>query len=452
MTNHAFSTPNRAHRSNQGHRWHHIANHVASLGVAAGWTRHAKKLFDNHAKKHKHDHIAPKIESKVFFKTHQPAGPHGDLSQQSITIHIGSGKSPKGSKFEYLHSGCSVSTIPEGTQSCMNVPFAGTVQQFIRSQPNGPVYTNVPDLWATNPFDLNPQEYPSGGWVTGPNVGIVNAGVPATIATGATVAIGQPLQDRIFLNHADLMYMISNSGTVPVFVDCMWFLAKKDLVATGITYGQFSTSASLPSAFNANSYDPWRVWRNALAIRAMGQGAVIQPTIADINNAPIAGAIDPTAYGMSPLSERGFRNMYKLIKRTTLTLQAGECHKLLAKVHFNKVIDKETYNILSQNGTNIKSGVTLCPLFIVRPGAVSLSSATSGNPTANTAFFATTGTGKVSLVHTGYYSFTSMEGKRFDISRNQGGLIAGNYGYGTSGSLKETLINAVDAMVGTSDE
>lgn len=391
-------------------------------------------------------------KTKVYFETVQPIGPHSDLSSQSVTIHVGDGESPVSTgKLEYLHSGCSVTTIVEGTQSCLNLPFAATIKQLTISQPNGPVYANSTDTWASSPFDLNPNQYATGSWVTGAATAIGQGNQTNTV-------VNIPVQDRLFLKHADLMYMISNCGTVPLFIDCMWYLPKKDLVADGQQYNDYlignqAVSGNFtPSGFVATADDPWNVWSKALNVRSFGQGFSLPSTGISGQNAPIAGAITPNDYGMSPLSERGFRNMFRLIKRTTLTLQSGECHKILAKVHFNKMLDRETLKLLSLNGTNLKSGLTLCPLFIVRPGAVALATAVNGVPVTNSAQFATTGTGKVSVVHSGYYNFSSCAGKRLDLSRNQAGLIHGTYGYGTLGNVKEELINILDTVASTVDE
>lgn len=398
-----------------------------------------RKKMDRKVAKSKGTSLTRPLSTHVT--TRQAIGNHGSLSESHIVIRVGAKHkhAPKGtSKFEYLHQGESVTVISEGTQQCLSPPFACTVNQLVTSVSTVPQNPNILDQWSSSAFDLNPNEYNTGSAITGSTSGIAARGTVNT-------SVVTPTTDQIFLHNASISYMLSNMGTVPCFVDCYWFVPKKDLAA----FYTPPTTAN-PSGFNgANSFDPWNLWTQSLNNRSYGQNLPVQTSTLSSPALAQAGNVTPACYGMKPQTEKFFNTMFKLVKSTTMMLQSGESHVINAKVHFNKLFNKETLRALSINGTNLAHGTTLCPLFVVRPGPVGVVSANNGVPLTTGAFYATTGTSKVSIVHTSYFAFSSCEGKRLDLSRQNAGLLAGNFGSGTTGGFRETEVDDVDTVIPT---
>ena len=376
---------------------------------------------------------------------------HADLSTEklNVTLHKPSKRHSKSlGKFEYLHESSSVTQCTEGQQQVCNVPFSGTLKQILVDSASGSYAVNNPNTWAINPFDLNPDLFATGGPFTTAGKAIV-AGT--TLSAGT---VSRPTIDQVYFKSANLMYMVTNLSNVPCYVDCMWFVPKMDLPATDIT--QAAYLAGFPA--NPDGFDstvtgtPLQIWNQALSQRGWGQTNPVYSGTA--GNNVTGGRAFHTAYGMSPLSEAPFRKAFKLVGRKTFTLQDGETHRIMAKVHFNKLLDKETLtNVYNTGNVDLKAGLTLCPLFIVRPSAVAIDGATAGVPTPNTtgSQYVTTGSTKIGVVHSGYYHFEAVEkAKKFELTRvNPGFLSYAAAGPGSASTAVEAIINAVDGLTRT---
>jgi len=194
----------------------------------------------------------------------------------------------------------------------------------------------VPYSLNANIFDLNPYQKNTGG---------------AIIAQQTN-----PVPDYVHIHDLSSTYIFTNFSSVPAYCEVIWYCPSHDI-----------------------SLSPSNIWTNAIANKALGQGAsalVNFQTVSAGGGYPRTGYSTDSyyqttgawlPYGMSPEAEKEFRSFYTRLKTHKFTLQGGDTHKVSLLIEFNKTMSKAFAN---DNDRLYYKGRTVFCMMIVRPGLV----------------------------------------------------------------------------------
>lgn len=301
---------------------------------------------------------------------------HGDLQLQSFNIklrkqnkafkHLG--------KWLYLDQWTLLSANNEGAQGCFELKPMLIRDQFLNSS-----VSKGSLIWAQTPYDLNPYRTPPSG----------------QSSSVFSVVPGQPAvsNDDVHLHDIQVMTMVTNHSNVPVNIDLFFFKCKKG---------------------TANG--PLGVWQNAVAEKALGQGASTNPsTVTGVGSSIVPGSVSITTYGMTPMVEKKFREHYGVLKRFRFVLQAGGTKELLYKVMVNKSFNKTTMT----DAPFAVANQTIWPFIVYRPGQAVVSDSSVKDVTIAKA--------EIGVAQTLRYTWSAQAAARLELDRVFPQFVSGTH-------------------------
>lgn len=332
---------------------------------------------------------AKKLYNRVWHKTNVPTAnqrvrkrrknyngetiQHGDLQLQKFNIklrkqnkafkHLG--------KWLYLDQWTLLSANNEGAQGCFELKPMLIRDQFINS-----TVSKGSLIWAQTPYDLNPYRTPPSG-------------------QSSVFTSNQPVvsNDDVHLHDIQVMTMVTNHSNVPVNIDLFFFKCKK-----GTAYG------------------PLGIWQNAVAEKALGQGAAVNPTaVTGASGAITPGSVSVTTYGMTPMVEKKFREHYGVLKRFRFVLQAGGTKELLYKVMVNKSFNKTT----QADSPFAVANQTIWPFIVYRPGQAVISDSSIKDVTIAKA--------EIGVAQTLRYTWSAQAAARLELDRVFPQFVSGTH-------------------------
>lgn len=298
---------------------------------------------------------------------------HGDLQLKKFNImlrkpnkafkHLG--------KWLYLDQWTLLSANNEGAQGCFELKPMLIRDQFLNSS-----VSKGSLIWAQTPYDLNPYRTPPSG-------------------QSAVFSSGQPVvsNDDVHLHDIQVMTMVTNHSNVPVNIDLFFFKCKKG---------------------TANG--PLGIWQNAVAEKALGQGAATNPTTTTgAGGSIVPGSVSITTYGMTPMVEKKFREHYGVLKRFRFVLQAGGTKELLYKVMVNKSFNKTTQS----DAPFAVANQTIWPFIVYRPGQAVISDTAVKDVTIAKA--------EIGVAQTLRYTWSAQAAARLELDRVFPQFVSGTH-------------------------
>lgn len=294
-------------------------------------------------------------------------------------------------RWSYLIQNKGVIQNQEGKQDSLDTVYhAHNSSQLLVSSLGG----SQPLLyqWSDNPFDMNPFQSNTGG--------------------GVLTSVIKPLEDKVYMHScvADLQFV--NASDVPTQLDVYWLT---------------------PRAVTADG--PRTTWANAMASRALGQSAAVNPTTAI--GAMTTGYPDILVYGQEPKYESTFNQMYRTLRKRSIVLQGGAAHKFHYSIGFNRILDKRWLQQLSNANGNLIPNLSVVVFAVSRPYPVAL------QETSVTKGF-TPGIAEIGFISNCRYTFQAMGASRLDVNRAEPAFF-NEVPNGTT--IVEKIISAVDSII-----
>lgn len=180
------------------------------------------------------------------------------------------------------------------------------------------------------------------------------------------------------------------------------------------------------------SSDPATCWLNEIASEGLAAPAAVQrPSLA---GTATQGYPNANIYGTTPTYSTSFRKNFKILKKVTFSLGAGENKSLTIRLDINKTYDREFFAHQTVGGSTYMANHTVSAFIIVRPQLVHQ---TSG---VGSASYVTTGISEIAWNFTFKHTFSVLDSHRYDAGLAYPDMITG--GVNTS----ENIINVVDAI------
>lgn len=328
------------------------------------------------------------------------SGEHLDIAKSHLNIWISRVKKlfkPLG-RFTYIQQNAGLVSSNTGVQAYGTILGHATISQLIadNTSPSGIQFNK-------NAFSLNPYQTNTGSNFLG--------------------SVTQPLQDRIHLHNVFCDLQLANQTSAPCHVELYWVMPTKASSVAPDTawYNIAGTAEALGQAAAANTVDT---------------GAVI--------NLATPGAPNAGSYGETPQAHRGWRSMFKVIKKKSFPLASGGTHKVIYNINFNKTYDRFDTTTQNTAGSVHYQYGTVYVMIIVRGTPIMDTSAPAGG-TGGVGGTPTTSQCEIAWTASHRYKFSTLGASRLDVSRITPQFI---YNTGAAANIKTMgELNAAVQMV-----
>lgn len=243
---------------------------------------------------------------------------HNDMSSTFFKANVGKNHKVKSlGRYVYNASYSFIASSVEGCQVVDTLNAFGTLQQL------GGATSAVrasKTAWAVSPFELNPY---------------------STFTGSAYITSGRAANDMFYLDNISGTLKVTNITTGHQDIEIYWCLSRRD---------QFN-----------NPYDAWAM---GMSDDALGHAVAQQQAVTTGPNAQV-GAGTLQAIGSKPGYNKAFKKNWKVLKRMSFVLQAGDTRAISYVFKYNKLIRKTMLNNM-QASTVFLAGFSVVPMFIVK--------------------------------------------------------------------------------------
>lgn len=262
---------------------------------------------------------------------------HNDMQCLNVRFSLGLSKPPGGlGKWNYKHEFgvCYFADLPmkTGVQGQASVWTAFTIANLI-GVPNANV--NSSD-WSSNPFDLNPYQYTTG-----------------SVVIPATTNVAKIQTDVVRINHVSGEMNFTNLTVETNRLDVYFMVASSN-----------------------HDLSVLSVWDQILTSQAGNQSVGAPATI--VNGAVTAGYVNPSAsFSKGYINSYGeeftkfyptMKKFWRIKKKLTLCLSAGQTKRIKYGIPINKVIHKQDLLALFASNLEYVKGLTM-EVFVISRGS-----------------------------------------------------------------------------------
>lgn len=256
---------------------------------------------------------------------------HHDTSKVKVVCYVGKQMKMRTiGRFTYNHSLNKVFIGQEGLQQVNDVFFVG-----IKGQLQGSVSVVRNDIfsWGRSMYDLNPY-----------------AGVTGSAIIAPTGVSGDA--DSFFLDNINGKLILTNCTNGATDLDVYWYLCKMD-----------------------SNDGPTASWTNYVSSEGQGQGPNVQAALTTTANAT-AGRYTPFTSGARPGFSKGFKRLYRCLKKQDIILQGGDTKEINFTIHYKKLIRKKW---IQERPSASLANLTVGVMLIQRGAPVAISEAPPTN-------------------------------------------------------------------------